>query len=358
MHLIQSGKFTDKRILLIDKDPKKANDRTWCFWEKNSGLFENIVYKNWQKLSFYGQDFADELNIAPYTYKMIRGVDFYTYCLNEVSKHPNFTVRFDTVEEIFSDGNTGIRVNGEYMYSDYVFNSIIFNKPNLTSRQYWLLQHFKGWVIETEDHIFNDEKATLMDFRPSQENGTTFYYVLPFASNKAIVEYTLFSKSLLPPNEYDRNLKQYIVNTLKIGSFKVLEEEFGIIPMTNFNFSPRQNNIINLGTAGGRTKGSSGYTFRSIQKHSQELVQQLINHGDPESRKVPGRYTFYDSVLLNILYKSSLPGKQIFTDLFQKNDAPSVLKFLDNESSLGEELKIISTLPTWPFLKAAVNQLF
>jgi lycopene beta-cyclase len=27
--------FSDKRILILDKDPKEANDRTWCFWEKN-----------------------------------------------------------------------------------------------------------------------------------------------------------------------------------------------------------------------------------------------------------------------------------------------------------------------------------
>jgi hypothetical protein len=33
-----------------------------------------------------------------------------------------------------------------------------------------------------------------------------------------------------------------------------------------------------------------------------------------------------------------------------------VLRFLDNESTLGEELKIISTLPKIPFIKAALKQ--
>jgi len=220
-----------------------------------------------------------------------------------------------------------------------------------------LLQHFKGWVIETEGNDFNENKATLMDFRPGQLNGTTFCYILPFTSNKAVVEYTLFSKSLLSPQEYDLQLEEYINNILQIKSYKILEEEFGVIPMTNFCFPSRQNNIINIGTAGGRTKGSSGYTFRSIQKQSRDIVKQLIKKGDPECKKESVRFSFYDSVLLNILYNNTLPGKKVFTDLFKKNPTPSVLKFLDNESTLTEELKIIATLPTWPFLKAAIDQM-
>jgi lycopene beta-cyclase len=357
MHIISSGRLADKRILLIDKDPKKTNDRTWCFWEKGKGLFESIVCKKWKKVSFFGEGFEDELSLNPYTYKMIRGIDFYSYCFTEISKQPNFTIRFEGVDKVFSSDNTGIIVNGEPIYAGYVFNSILFGKPLLRARQYWLLQHFKGWVIETEGNEFNEDMATLMDFRPVQQNGTTFCYILPFASNKAIVEYTLFSKSLLAPQEYAQQLHKYINDILLIKSYKIIEEEFGVIPMTNFCFPSRQNNIINIGTAGGRTKGSSGYTFRSIQKQSQDIVQQLFNHGDIVCKKESARFTFYDSVLLNILFNNRLPGKKVFTDLFKKNPTASVLKFLDNESTLTEELKIIATLPTWPFLKAAVDQM-
>ena len=49
MHIIHSGKLQDKKVLLIDKDPKNSNDRTWCFWQSEEGLFEPIVYKEWQK---------------------------------------------------------------------------------------------------------------------------------------------------------------------------------------------------------------------------------------------------------------------------------------------------------------------
>src|SRR6476469_9656143 len=148
MHLLHSGRLNDKKILIIDQDPKKSNDRTWCFWEKEEGLFEKIVYRQWEKLLFFGENFSRELAIAPYRYKMIRGIDFYNFCLEKISQSPNFTIRLDKVDHVFSsERTTGIMVNGEAVHSEFVFNSILFKKPQLHEKHYWLLQHFRGWLI-------------------------------------------------------------------------------------------------------------------------------------------------------------------------------------------------------------------
>ncbi|HRG94308.1 MAG TPA: lycopene cyclase family protein, partial [Chitinophagaceae bacterium] len=138
----------------------------------------------------------------------------------------------------------------------------------------------------------------------------------------------------------------------------ITEIENGIIPMTNYRFPAVDGRIIFLGTAGGQTKASSGYTFQFIQKHSARLVNSLIKKGNPFVSRPggPARYRFYDSVLLHVLKNGLVPGDKVFTDLFKKNKPQRVLRFLDNESSLGDELKIVSSLPTWPFLKAAIRQ--
>jgi lycopene beta-cyclase len=145
---------------------------------------------------------------------------------------------------------------------------------------------------------------------------------------------------------------------LKIERYAVTEEEFGVIPMTNHRFAPVNGRIINIGTAGGQTKASSGYTFRFIQKHSARLVDSLIKKKNPFITVPAGysRFHFYDSVLLHILANNKLPGNEIFTRLFKKNKPQQVLRFLDNESSYADELKIISSLPALPFLKAAWKQ--
>lgn len=357
MQMIASGKFSDKKILLIDKDPKQSNDRTWCFWQKEESLFEEIIAKQWNRLWFHGEVFSKQLDIAPYSYKMIRGIDFYEYCFNTIKRHSNFDVCFENVDLIFSEESTGVEIKGEIIYADYIFNSILFDKPKLAKGELWLLQHFKGWIIETEEDAFDRNSATLMDFRIDQSFGTAFCYVLPFNSKQALIEYTLFSSNLLEQEQYDEGLRSYINATLGISSFKILEQEFGVIPMTNFRFSSHYNNIINIGTAGGQTKGSSGYSFNFIQKHSKAIVDALAAKGNPFVQASPKRFNFYDGVLLNVLNDAAVTGKKIFTDLFKKNPVQKVLKFLDNETSVAEELAIISSLPTMPFLKSGIKQI-
>ncbi|MFL5811137.1 MAG: lycopene cyclase family protein [Flavisolibacter sp.] len=357
MHLIDSGKFSDKKILLIDNALKNANDRTWCFWQKEKGLFDELLYGEWNKLLFFSHDFSGELHIDPYSYKMIRGIDFYNYCLQRINSAPNFTVSISHVDHVFSSNvTTGVMAAGKIIHCNYVFNSIIFEAPALSKKEYWLLQHFRGWTVETTSPVFSPALATLMDFRTGQQEGTAFFYVLPFSENRALIEYTLFSPKLLSDEGYKKGLKDYIGNILGIKNYRVAEEESGVIPMTNYKFLPNQNNIIHIGSAGGQTKGSSGYTFNFIQKHSAEITQQLINTGKPFIPTGWSRFSFYDSVLLNILHHKALTGESIFSDLFKKNPATRVLKFLDNESNIAEELKIISSLPTMPFLRAAIEQ--
>lgn len=357
MHIVQQKSLQQKKILLVDKAEKIHNDRTWCFWEKGKGFFENIVYRQWEELLFSSDTFSGTLSIAPYRYKMIRGLDFYRYCLEALKKHPSITFYQGNVTQLFSNEKTGIIVDGKEITAEYLFNSILPAKPALEKKDVWLLQHFKGWLIETEKRVFNEKKATLMDFRISQKKGTAFCYVLPYSSSEALVEYTLFTSSLLQAEEYDAELKTYISAFLKIDNYSIREMEFGVIPMTNHRFPRQHNNIINIGTAGGQTKGSSGYTFYFIQQHCQQLVESLSHYGHPFVAATPKRFHFYDSVLLQVLERDLLLGKDIFTTMFRKNKPQDVLAFLNNASSLTTELKIISTLPTLPFLKAAVQQI-
>ena len=360
VHLIHSGKFSNKKILIVDKDDKQKNDRTWCFWEKKPGLFESVVFKKWEKTWFHGDKFSRLLELSPYQYKLIRGIDFYTYCFNLIKQQSNFEIRTGDIKEIRSEaGKSWIQVGDNFFFTEYIFNSIIFSKPVLKKNEYYLLQHFKGWIIKTDKPAFTPLEATLMDFRVSQQQGTTFVYVMPFSETTALVEYTLFTEKLLDPLLYDEGLKEYIKDFLKIDSYKIIEEEFGVIPMTNHKFTSVQGNIINIGTAGGQTKASSGYTFRFIQKYSARIVENLIKRNNPFIA-LPGgpkKFRFYDGTLLHILKHNQLPGDKIFTQLFKKNKPLQVLRFLDNESSFSDDLKIISSLPTLPFLKAALKQL-
>lgn len=357
MRMIKSGQFNNKRILLVDKAPRDQNDRTWCFWERENGFFESIVYRHWDHLDFFSSGWSREMDIRPYRYKMLRGIDFYRYCLNELAAHPNVEWLYDEVKNV-STGENGlvIQLNTQQLEAQgaTVFSSIYqFPVPAGRLR---LLQHFKGWVIQSETPVFDPGKATMMDFRVNQHHGTTFAYMLPFDDRNALVEYTLFTKELLQPAQYDEGLREYISRFLGVDRYTIREEEFGVIPMTDERFSFYRDGMYHIGTAGGQTKASSGYTFQFIQKRTAQIVDHLVAGKRLQTiPSTPRRFRFYDHTLLYILYHNKLEGSDIFTTLFRKNNPRQVLRFLDNESSIGEELRIISSLPKWPFLKAALR---
>jgi lycopene beta-cyclase len=356
---MMSKNFSQKKILLADKSDKKINDRTWCFWEKEKGFFETLVSSQWNKLWFHSNANSALMPIAPFEYKMIRGIDFYDHCFEMLHKYENIHFVRAEVEKIESnEKETFALINGEKLNAEYIFNSIIFEKPSLSEKQFFLLQHFKGWLIDTTRDSFNPAEAILMDFRTSQQQGTSFFYVMPFSEKTALVEYTVFSEKLLDNGAYDDALKQYLQKRLHVDSYIIREEEFGAIPMTNFNFHAVENNILNIGTAGGTTKASSGYTFQFIQKNSEAIIKSMIATGRPAVKTETNKFKLYDSIFLNVLATKKISGEKIFEAMFTKNRAPDIFDFLDNESNLSQDIKIIRSLPAIPFLKAALQQIF
>jgi len=362
--MIAAGLTRNKRILLIDKSEKKTNDRTWCFWEAGTGFFEPVVYKRWDRIWFHATGFSKEFGIAPYQYKMIRGLDFYNYCFDAIAQQTGIDIVNGNVSGLSCAGNNiQFAIDGrQHNYRDaVVFNSIWDDAAVKKQDAIHLLQHFKGWIIETPQPFFTPGEATLMDFRTDQSNGTCFVYVLPLSATRALVEYTLFSEKLLHKTDYDKGLANYISTWLKTDEYVIAEEEFGVIPMTSASFPWYVNGIYNIGTAGGQTKASSGYTFQFIQKQSAAIVKQIKDNTlNPQSKpgQSPRRFHFYDAVLLQVLYNHPAAGSHVFTSLFKKNDPQRIFAFLDNETSLQQDIGILKTLPTLSFLKAALRQIF
>jgi lycopene beta-cyclase len=354
--------FIRKKILIVDRKRKITNDRTWCFWETGQGLFEGIVHHQWQQVYFHTNDFSKKLDLHPYQYKMIQGIDLYNDVIQKASNYPNIEFRVEEVLSIStSESKAELQLKDEIVVAEYLFNSILFEKDKVAPSKYvyQLLQHFKGWVIETSEPRFDPTVATLMDFRVSQEYGTTFFYVMPTSPTTALVEYTLFSESLLPKDAYDASLKSYISEYLGIDEYKILHDEFGIIPMTNQRFPLQEQRIVHMGVAGGQVKGSSGYAFQFIQKRTATIIEGLKK--EKLKFDIVGFHqkkgNLYDAVLLHVLHHHKMPGTTIFESIFSKNKTEIVLRFLDNESSLLEDLQIMNSVPTNIFLPAALIEL-
>jgi lycopene beta-cyclase len=359
--MIQAPFFAGKQILVIDPVAGDGQQKTWCFWEQEESLFEPAVFHGWKQIDFYAPAFSGRFDLTPYTYKMIRSGDLYQYVRTAARTHPGIHWLQHRVQSIGNEeGKAFAMVEGRKIYATYLFNSILFGDFVRQQHKHYLLQHFKGWMIETEQPAFDPAIARFMDFRVSQQPGTSFLYVLPVSPQKALVEYTLFSAALLTGEQYDTALEKYISEVLQPGNYKVIETEMGVIPMTNHRFQQREENIIHIGTAGGDTKGSTGYTFRFIQKRTEKIVAALTAGKLPvePSSWLNKRFALYDSTLLHVLADDKMRGDELFGRLFRKNKLQNLLRFLDNETSLAAELPVIASMPTPVFLPAMLREMF
>jgi lycopene beta-cyclase len=361
--MVLSGKFSNKSILLLDQDSKKINDRTWCFWAEEQTLWNSIISKKWDFALFANEDFKRDLDLKPYQYNQIRGLDFYNFVFDELSKHSNVTFLSEKVTDI-NELETHVFVGTEAnRYTcDYLFNSIYTKAFALSQTKYPVLQqHFVGWFVKTEVEVFNPEKATFMDFSIEQKGNTRFMYVLPTSKTQALVEYTLFSENLLPKEEYENEIQIYLKN-LGVDEYEIVEKEQGSIPMTSYPFWKKNTKrVLNIGTAGGWTKASTGYTFRNSDKKSAELVRFIQN--DSSTLTMTGfhkksRFWFYDLLLLDILYRHNELGSTIFSSMFKKGNPALIFKFLDEETSLAHDLQVILKCPKIPFIKALFRVIF
>lgn len=379
LELIRRPFFRDKRILLLDRDVKKANDRTWCFWAVPEEPLPPVLAKTWNHCWFYSPGFAHKMTIAPYRYCMVRGADFYRWALKQIDRAPNIS-RIQTTITRLDAANGQVHTHAGVFQGGLVFNSALtkipvlpkptedYPNPPLTPEQtegrgdkaIFLLQHFKGWLIQTRHPAFDPDAVTFMDFRIEQAGETRFVYVLPLSETEALVEFTIFSPALLPQKAYETALADYLREYLGIDDYRIMEEEFGVIPMTDFPFpAAREGKVIHIGTAGGFVKASSGYAFKRTQRKLRAFVADWERNGTPDpavlrSEKI---YRAFDSIFLRVLCNQTILGREIFESLFRKLPPDLVLRFLDEDSTFVDNLRLISAPPARPFLRAFFDQI-
>jgi len=325
-------KLKTKSLAIVETRKEYKRGKTWSFWKVSDHHFEDCVIKSWNNFSINSKSGSHEVVNKDFPYQTIDSGLFYKKILSQIKQNKN--IQFFT--------NT----NQLKLDNSFIFNSI----PPTENYEKNIWQHFKGIEIETTKDIFDEEIFNLMDFDCDQRNNVHFFYTLPFTKNKALIETTWLSrmdeKSL---KDYDNQLEKYIKETLKIKNYKINYQEEGSIPLFYPNIQSKKN-TINIGSAGGMTRLSTGYTFLNIQDHSKYIVKNIETIKNTKAYHFGKKYELLDSIFLNVLKKHPDKMPNIFLNMFK---APSkiVIKFLSNKSNFFEDLEIILKMPKWKFLK-------
>ena len=352
--------FDKKKILLLEKESKNTNDRTWCFWEEKESDWESILYKSWDFAEFKAAGVDKSINLNPYKYKMIRGIDFYKKIYEELAQKSNITLINQEIVDVVDKKKYGlVRTKNESYIGDKVFSSLPNNLHLENKNKFPVLnQHFIGWFVKTEHPIFKPDTIQFMDFDLPQKGNTRFMYVLPFSENEALLEYTLFSEDLLENQEYETAIKDYL-SQKNAGEFSIEDKEQGAIPMTAYPFwKSNTPNIMHIGTAGGWTKASTGFTFQKTMRKTNEVVAFLKQDKALNTLIQKNRFWFYDLLFLDVLSKHNEKGHLLFSLMFKENKTDRIFKFLDEQTSFLEEIKIMMSFPAGLFVKALWKRMF
>ena len=326
-------KLKDKTLAIIEPRKEYKRDKTWSFWKVAPHNFDDCVKKNWENFSINIPGKTNYLECKNFPYQSIDSGLFYEKIKNKLKKNENIFF-FKNIEEINKQ------------------NSLVFNSvPNIKKNHLNLWQHFCGVEIKTDNDIFDEKIFNLMDFDCEQRESVHFFYTLPYTKNRALVETTWLSKmNDNSQKDYENQINNYIKNNLKIKNYEITYKEEGAIPLF-YPLNKNEKNKINIGTAGGMTRLSTGYTFLNIQEHSKYIRENIDNISNAKKFEIDRKYQFLDEIFLRVLEKNPEKMSDVFFRMF-KTSPKTVIKFLSNKSNFLEDLRIIFKMPKLIFIKA------
>ena len=327
-------KLNNKTLAIVEPRTEYKRDKTWSFWKVSSHNFEDCVSKNWKEFSIKTPSDSKVIKCDNFPYQSINSELFYNKINKRLTKNKNIKF-FKNIKDL----NTG---------NSFIFNSV----PSLQHVGSNLWQHFHGIEIETDEEFFNDNTVDLMDFDCDQRNNVHFFYVLPFSKNKAMIETTWLSKEDKSLKDYESQIKNYI-NRLGLKDYRINFKEEGAIPLFH-PINEKEKNKINIGTAGGMTRLSTGYTFLNIQEHSKYIRMNIENIKNTKKYEIGKKYEFLDKIFLTVLKKHPEKMPDIFSNMFSTS-YDTAIKFLSNRSNILEDLLVILKMPKWIFIKSIFN---
>ena len=186
-------------FILFEKDRAFKNDKTYSFWS-GPGLFDikkklNIrIKKEWSQIEVKVKGKSYIIDLGHYRYVCYES----KLVLQELYKRvvtKGIKVERGSLIKHIKKINDNWEINLDR--KKILLKNVADSRPNNKFEDKYpsLKQVFIGSEIISNEKIFNENTATLMDFFESKKN-VIFTYVLPFSKTRALVETTFFSHEI------------------------------------------------------------------------------------------------------------------------------------------------------------------
>jgi len=375
-HLVMDDEFKGN-ICLVDKnfDTPPDDEKIWSFWESEwipDEILANLTEKMWSRLNVNVKGYKAEKKMDSMAYRSIRCSNYRNWMISRLEATDHITLVEGRLETFEYHNRDSVKVYTEnhHIESKWLCTALpslneklpgSVTKSDFKTRSfstlYGALQQFLGWEITTKNPGFDPTRFTFMDFRKSEEFTFPFFYVLPFNENEALVEYTIFTDKPRCKHEMREDLEQYLHKEVKLepDSYTLKRQEEGMIPMLPNASTNSYSNVINIGSAAGCTRASTGYTFARSWKHARVVASKIKGETSNETGLLNHRHQFFDKLFLYQLHRNPESVKNLIKGLFREPDTDRIFRFLSGTTTLWEELRMVRRMPIIPFAKAFVQ---
>lgn len=338
-----------RSLCVIEPRAHYTDDRAWSFWRTAPDPFEDCVRASWDRWDVTGPRGRVARGSSRLRYQTVAAGPFYDRAQSVIADAPSAELALGT-----SAGDVRTAAQGWQIDTDAGTLSarhVVDARSPRRTPSYG--QFFLGREIRTARPVFDPARVHLMEFRTARSRGVDFVYTLPFAPDRALVEVTSFAPASPGRDVFAAWLEAEIAE-LNPGDTETLREESGALPMEVGFTDQRRDGVIAMGLRGGAARPSTGYAFARIQAQADHVAAALMNGEAPRPTLDGPATRFMDRVFLQVLQTMPERGPALFESLFRNAPPDRLERFLSGSTHPVDRLSVMTSLPTLPFLRAAL----
>ena len=348
------------RVALLERRDSYVHDRTWSYWASDSAQLKPLAKAEWKKVIVGDAHQRVTVDCSRMPYQAIQSGDFYQSALAEISKNPRIHLRLgESVGTIIKKNKKWEVITKKGMIRA---PQVIDTRPprHEGGERPILWQSFSGVEVECEQEVFDEHVATLMDFVKGVSDEISFLYLLPYDRKSALIEATVFGKQAMTQGELAEMLDGLVKKSVGSVAYKIKYREHFIIPM-GLPEQPKgiDESYVTVGLESGGARASTGYVFQRIQRWAEVAASQI-----KEGKAVGGHSSDswvirkMDKIFLRVLERYPERGAEIFVRLFSMRDPRSVIRFMNDEPTFMDIVRIMCVLPSGIFIKELMRGIF
>ena len=245
----------DSSFLILESRKNYTDDRSWCFWEKDSNDYEDLIDASWKKWRFSKGNNLHTKEFQNHSYHYIRSINFYRKALKIIKGSNNICIKMNEQVKFINYKDDIFIIKTDK--SNYTAKKVLDTIPreNVLNKKPLIFQSFLGYELVLNKSKCFDEVAHIMSDMTGNDKDFIFDYILPISKRTILFETTFFSETRRSKEIIKAELIKRI-NKYDLGRFKILREEYGVIPMGIFKKKENKKNYFLAGTLGGAIRPS------------------------------------------------------------------------------------------------------